>query len=244
MSEIRLQKYFTDCGIMSRRAAEREIEAGRVLVNSAPAALGTKIDPSVDTVEYNGKIISDNSRGHSRGTYILLNKPIGYVTTTSDEKGRLTVLDLVKDVSCRVYPVGRLDMYSDGLLIMTNDGALTNRLTHPSHGISKTYIAEIPMNITEDDVERLRTPFEIDGRMIRSPQVKIIDSKNGKRPLSHIEIVLCEGRNRQIRRMCERAGFKLTRLTRVKIGDIRIGNLPLGKWRYLTEDEIKYLMET
>lgn len=152
-------------------------------------------------------------------------------------------MDLVRDIPARVYPVGRLDMYSDGLLILTDDGELTNKLTHPSHGIDKTYVAEIPSCLDENDAEKLSEPFEIDGHMIRAPRVKILDSRGGRKPVSHIEIVLGEGRNRQIRRMCERAGLKLTRLTRVKIGEIEIGELPVGSWRPLTEREIKYLKE-
>ncbi len=237
MAEIRLQKYFTDCGIMSRRAAEAEIAAGKVKVNGEVAEVGCKIDPERDTVEYKGKIIKRTGGcGH---TYILLNKPVGYVCTLSDEADRLTVADLIKNVKSRVYPVGRLDMYSDGLLLMTDDGELTCRLTHPSHGFAKTYVAEIPGMLTEDDVYRIGAPVEIDGKMTRRAETKLVSVVEGK---SYVEILLKEGRNRQIRRMCESAGFKLTRLTRTKIGDIELTeSLPLGKWRHLTADEINYL---
>lgn len=236
MADIRLQKYFTDCGVMSRRAAEAEIAAGRVKVNGVTATVGTKIDPERDTVEYKGKVIKNG--GGRRHTYILVNKPIGYVCTMSDEEGRHTVLDLIKSVRGRVYPVGRLDMYSDGLLIMTDDGELTNTLTHPSHGLTKTYVAEIPGKLTDGDAYRIGEPIEIDGYTVKRPEVRIVGEREGK---TLVEIILAEGRNRQIRRMCEHAGFKITRLTRVKIGDIEIGEIPIGKWRYLTEEEVNYL---
>lgn len=237
MAKIRLQKYFTDCGIMSRRAAEAEIAAGRVRVNGEVASVGMKVDTESDVVEYKGKVVTmPHEKGH--GTYILLNKPVGYVTTSSDEKGRLTVLDLVRSLPTRVYPVGRLDMYSEGLLIMTDDGELTNKLTHPSHGLTKTYIAEVVGELTDDDAYRISEPIEIDGYTVKRPKVSIVEVKNGK---TFVKIVLAEGRNRQIRRMCAEAGFKITSLKRIKIGDIEDVELPLGKWRHLTEDEIDYL---
>jgi len=238
MALVRLQKYFTDCGIMSRRAAEAEIERGLVKVNGETAALGCKIDPECDRVEYKGKIIKAPKCGERRNTYILLNKPVGYVSTMSDESGRLTVRDLTKGVRSRVYPVGRLDMYSEGLLLMTDDGELTCRMTHPSHGLTKTYIAEIPACLTEDDAVRISEPFEIDGYTIKRPEVTLIESGES---LSKVKIVLAEGRNRQIRRMCERAGYKITKLRRISIGELTDDDLPLGKYRFLTEEEINYL---
>ncbi len=237
MAEIRLQKYFTDCGVMSRRAAEVEIAAGKVLVNGTVATVGIKIDPERDVVEYKGKVVTV-SPSAGRGTYILVNKPVGYVTTSSDEKGRLTVLDLVKSLGNRVYPVGRLDMYSEGLLIMTDDGDLTNRLTHPSHGFTKTYIAEVVGELSDEDVYRISNPIEIDGYTVKRPKVRRIEVKNGK---TLVEIILAEGRNRQIRRMCAEAGYKITALKRIKIGEIEDMSLPLGRWRYLTDEEIAYL---
>lgn len=239
MAEIRLQKFFTDCGIMSRRAAEAEIARGLVKVNGMTAEVGCKIDPEIDTVEYKGKVISLKNCGKSRrSTYILLNKPVGYVCTMSDEEGRLTVCDLIRSIKSRVYPVGRLDMYSDGLIIMTDDGELTNRMTHPSHGLCKTYIAEIPGKLTEGDAYRIGEPIEIDGYMIKRPEVELVSVEAG---VSKVKIVLAEGRNRQIRRMCADKGFKITRLSRVKIGDIEDPELPLGRWRFLTDDEVNYL---
>ncbi|MCI9450057.1 MAG: rRNA pseudouridine synthase [Clostridiales bacterium] len=242
MAEVRLQKFFTDCGVMSRRTAEREIACGKVKVNGITAHIGCKIDPAIDTVEYGGRVIGNKSGGEKRRcTYILLNKPVGYVCTMSDEEGRLTVRDLVKSLHRRVYPVGRLDMYSEGLIIMTDDGELTNKLTHPSHGLTKTYVAEIPSIITDEDAVRLAEPFEIDGYMIRRPDVRVISVTGAKNPLSKVEFVLAEGRNRQIRRMCERAGYKITRLTRIKIGELIDTELPLGHWRFLSKEEVEYL---
>lgn len=239
MAEVRLQKYFTDCGIMSRRAAEAEIARGLVKVNGAVAEIGCKIDPDTDIVEYKGKVIAPQNCGEARrSTYILLNKPVGYVCTMSDEAGRLTVRDIVKGLRSRVYPVGRLDMYSEGLIIMTDDGELTNRMTHPSHGLKKTYIAEIPGTLTEEDALRISEPIEIDGYMIKRPEVKLLEVKDG---LSKVKFVLSEGRNRQIRRMCADKGFKITKLRRIKIGEIEDEALPLGKYRHLTEEEINYL---
>lgn len=237
MAEIRLQKYFTDCGVMSRRSAEAEIAAGKVKVNGIVAEVGMKIDPDLDTVEYGGKTIK-MPRSAAGGTYVLVNKPVGYVCTLSDEKGRLTLLDLVKGIRKRVYPVGRLDMYSDGLIIMTDDGELTNKLTHPSHGLTKTYVAEVVGTLSDEDAYRISDPIEIDGYLVKRPEVRVLKRDGGK---TQVEIILAEGRNRQIRRMCEHAGYKLTRLTRVKIGDIEIGELPRGKWRYLTPEEVEYL---
>ena len=236
MPEIRLQKYFTDCGVMSRRAAEAEIASGKVKVNGVTATIGTKIDPERDKVEYKGKVIRGGAcRSH---TYILLNKPVGYVCTMSDEEGRLTVRDLIHGIKARVYPIGRLDMYSDGLLIMTDDGELTNKLTHPSHGLTKTYIAEIPEVVSDGDALRIGEPVDIDGYITKRAPVRVVSRTEGK---TLVEIVLSEGRNRQIRRMCAAAGYKLTRLTRVKIGEIELGDLPLGKYRELTDGEVAYL---
>lgn len=240
MSLIRLQKYFTDIGLMSRRAAEKEIQQGLVTVNGELATLGCKIDPERDTVEYKGRRLKTAPRGDKRRfTYVLLNKPVGYVSTMSDEKGRPTVKDLTRGVRARVYPVGRLDMYSEGLLLMTDDGELTNRMTHPSHGLTKTYIAQIPARLTEKDIARLAEPFEIDGRMIKPPTVELIEQCD---EFTNVRIILTEGRNRQIRRMCTRCGFKLKSLRRISIGELNDDSLPLGKYRFLTSDEIDYLL--
>ena len=242
MEKIRIQKIFTDLGIMSRRAAEKEIEEGRVTVNGEVAKLGDKADPESDIILYNGQRLSGVKE--RRHTYIMLNKPMGYVTTMSDEKNRKTVFDLVADANCRVYPVGRLDMYSEGLLLMTDDGELTNKLTHPSHSVGKVYSVKVKGTLGRDTVEALTSPMELDGYEIRPVKARLTAS--GKTDsdgnlYSVLEITLFEGRNRQIRKMCEKCGLTVMRLRRIKIGRLSLGDLPTGKWRYLAEDEINYL---
>lgn len=248
MEEIRLQKYISECGIMSRRAAEAEIQKGNVTVNGTRAELGQKIDPQTDEVMIAGKRvvpISPNETANGYGkTYILLNKPMGYVTTMSDEKDRLTVRDLIADAGTRLYPVGRLDMYSDGLLLCTNDGELTNRLTHPSHHVAKVYRAVITSRLTEDDIAALSERIEIDGYRIRPVEVELEEYTTVHRAAATVvRFTLHEGRNRQIRRMCAHHGYKLASLTRIRMGKIELGDLPVGKWRHLTEDEISYLKQ-
>jgi len=236
MEKIRLQKYFTDNKIMSRRSAEKVIEAGNVKINGIIAKLGDKVDPENDVVEFNGKVIKNNT---SSKKYIMLNKPLGYVTTTSDEKGRDTVLSLVSDVGERVYPVGRLDMYSEGLLILTNDGELTNRLTHPKNNMSKTYSVIIKGEISPDALHTLNSPMEIDGYKLKPVKVRIVSVKNGN---TNTLFTLNEGRNRQIRKMCEKCGLTIMRLTRISVGKLKLGELERGKYRHLTQNEIDYLL--
>ena len=235
MEKIRLQKFFTDMGIMSRRASEKVIEAGNVKVNGQIAKLGDKVDPENDTIVYNGKVIKPSSE---KKRYIMLNKPLGYVTTTSDEKGRETVLTLVKEVGERLYPVGRLDMYSEGLLILTNDGELTNRLTHPKHNMNKVYSVIIKGEISPDVLHTLNSPMEIDGYKLKPVKVRVVSLKNGN---SNTLFTLSEGRNRQIRKMCDACGLTIMRLTRISIGKLKLGELERGKWRDLTPSEIAYL---
>ncbi|MBQ9760518.1 MAG: rRNA pseudouridine synthase [Clostridia bacterium] len=232
---VRLQKYFTDCGVLSRRAAEAEILAGRVKVNGTVASLGDKIDPDCDRVEWNGKTL--RAPVAQVPYYLMLHKPRGYVTTAKDEKGRPTVTDLVRDLHARVYPVGRLDMDSEGLLLLTSDGEFANHLTHPRHEIPKIYLVTVTPKPTADQLAALRAPMELDGYRLR-PVTVIPRAENV------LEMHLYEGRNRQIRKMCDAVGLKVTRLCRVAIGDLKLGNLPLGKWRHLTEDEVRYLMPT
>ena len=235
MNSVKLQKYFSDCEIMSRRAAEEEIKLGRVTVNGALATLGDRIDPDVDVVVYNGKrILPPNSEK----TYILLNKPRGIVTSLSDEKGRSTVIDLLSGLDTRVYPVGRLDMDSDGLLLLTNDGELTNRLTHPRHEIPKIYHVDIKGSVDAKALEKLSSPLVIDGYKIQPVKVRQIKATSA---LTTLEMTLFEGRNRQIRKMCALCDLKITRLTRVALGNITLGSLELGKWRFLTASEVEYL---
>lgn len=236
MQEERLQKFFTDCGVLSRRAAEKEIAAGKVKVNGEIATIGQRIDPDTDVVEYGGKIIK--KRDSDSHVYVLLNKPTGYVTTLSDEKGRRSVLDLISDVPARVYPVGRLDMNSQGLLLLTNDGELTNRLTHPKHHVPKIYRVSVTGEVSSAALDALRAPMEIDGYRIMPVKTELILSAAGG---SMLEMTLFEGRNRQIRKMCEIVGLKIKKLERIAIGEIKLASLPYGKWRYLNNNEIEYL---
>ena len=229
---IRLQKYFSDCGILSRRAAEAEILAGRVRVNGSVAALGDKIDPETDLVEYRGKaVLPREDKPHC---YVMLNKPRGIVSTASDEKGRRNVTDLVQIPGARLYPIGRLDMDSDGLLLLTDDGELTNQLTHPRHRIPKIYHVTLSTPPTKEQLHALAQPMELDGYRLLPVGVRKIGD-------AVLEMELYEGRNRQIRRMCQSVGLKILRLTRFAIGTLEMGDLPLGKWRHLTDDEVAYL---
>ena len=241
MEKIRLQKYFTMCGEMSRRAAENEIAAGNVTVNGVVASLGDKIDPKCDTVRLGTKIIAPAQSGH---TYIMLNKPMGYVTTMSDEKGRKCVSELVADCPARVYPVGRLDMYSEGLLIFTDDGELANRLMHPSHSFEKVYKVKVKGELSDESIKALTSPMELDGYALQPIEAKII--ARGRKDLSGnvysvLLITLHEGRNRQIRKMCEKCGITVTRLKRISVGPIELGSLESGKWRHLSAGEVSLL---
>ncbi len=229
----RLQKLLSAAGVCSRRKAEEYLAAGRVTVNGAAAGLGDRADPALDRVEVDGVPLSVPA-AH---TYILLNKPRGYVTTLSDEKGRKTVADLLSGCPARVWPVGRLDLDSEGLLLLTDDGELTNRLTHPSHEVEKEYLVwakgEVPAG-----AEVLRAMDFLDGEPIRRPRVKVAKAEEGGGLLS---VVIHEGKNRQVRRMCAAAGLAVTRLKRVREGRLRLGDLKPGQWRPLTEDELRAL---
>ena len=225
----RLQKILSARGVASRRAAETMIEEGRVTVNGMVALLGQTADPENDEIKVDGRPLPSVKEY----VYILLHKPRGYVTTLSDEKGRKTAAELVADCGIRVYPVGRLDMDSEGLLLFTNDGDFANKLMHPKHEVQKAYLAWV-QNFSEESVARLKQPISLDGYTIRAPKVRVV--KPGM-----MEITIHEGRNRQVRRMCEAAGMQVTRLKRVREGKLALGDLPLGKWRYLTEEEVKSL---
>lgn len=243
MEKIRLQKYFTDCGVLSRRAAESEIAAGAVTVNGIPASIGDKIIPGLDIVCWKGKPVEKRAQdaGH---TYIMLHKPPGYVTTMHDEQDRPCVMELLQDVPSRVYPVGRLDMYSEGLLLFTDDGALANKLTHPSHSIPKVYIVKVKGTLDNRNIKRLTAPMQLDGYTLRPIQARLRKSGETDRggvEYSVLQITLYEGRNRQIRRMCDTVGLTVLRLKRIAVGELSLGKLAAGKWRYLTEDEIQYL---
>ncbi|MBQ2840734.1 MAG: rRNA pseudouridine synthase [Oscillospiraceae bacterium] len=227
----RLQKIIAACGECSRRNAEKLILDGKVKVNGIVASLGDKADASSDVIEVSGKIISGTEK-----YYIMLNKPRGYITTLDDEKDRKTVSELV-DVGTRVHPVGRLDYNSEGLLIMTNDGALTYRLTHPSHDIPKGYIVTVRGHL-EEALTTLKSSIMIDGKATRPADVTVL-RENSDGGLLHI--IIREGRNRQIRRMCEAANLKVLRLKRVTIGDLTLDKMPAGRWRHLTDKEVQYL---
>ncbi len=232
--KIRLQKFLANSGVASRRKCEELILEGKVSVNGKVVEeLGTKIDPTVDKVTYCGKLI----HSANKMIYILLNKPIGYVTTANDQFDRDTVLDLVK-VKERVVPVGRLDMYTSGALILTNDGDFVYKVTHPKHEITKTYTVTVHGIITNEAVDNLRQGVEIDDYVTRPAKVKILKTDEDKN-ISRLEITIHEGKNRQVRKMCEAVGCRVIALHRSKIGDIRVNDLKLGTWRYLTEKELK-----
>ena len=235
---IKIQKYFTDCGVLSRRAAEEAIKRGEVTVNGARAELGMRIETDSDVVEYRGKRLKASA---NKKICIMLNKPRGFVTTMADEKGRRSVDMLVSDIGERIYPVGRLDMDSDGLLLMTNDGELANMLTHPRHSIPKIYKVWVKGSLTDENMRILRSALVIDGYKIRPVKSVILKNAEHERGFSVIEMTLFEGRNRQIRKMCAMAGLEVDRLSRIAYGSLRLGDLPEGRWRKLTDAEIKYL---
>lgn len=231
----RIQKILSARGVASRRKAEMIIAQGRVTCNGVVCNIGDSADPDMDEILLDGKPIP------SQGSfvYILLNKPRGYVTTLSDEKGRKNVAQLVADCAQRVYPVGRLDMDSEGLLLLTNDGEFANRLMHPSHEVDKTYHVTVK-NYSDEALERLKKPIVLDGYIIKQPGVALLQKPdNGNTAL--LEVTIHEGRNRQVRRMCDAAGMTVIRLQRVREGELSLGKLPVGKWRYLTDREISAL---
>lgn len=232
---IRLQKYLSMCAVASRRKAEELIAQGKVNVNGKVAQIGDKISPKHDTVTVSGRKIV-GSRKHY---YIMLHKPRGYITTMDDEMGRKCVAELVRDVGARVYPVGRLDKDSEGLLLMTNDGEFANHMTHPSKHIPKTYRVTVRPDVTEDMLTAFATGMEIDGRITAPADAHIIEKQDNRVVM---EIVLYEGRNRQIRKMCESLGLEVARLKRTSMGSLKLGMLPPGKWRELKEDEVHKLM--
>ena len=227
----KLQKIIAARGLASRRRAEEMIAAGLVTVNGKAASLGDRADPETDRILVEGKPLPPLREY----VYIMLNKPRGYVTTLSDEKGRPNAAQLVVDCGCRVYPVGRLDMDSEGLLLFTNDGDFANRLMHPSHEIEKTYEVKVA-GFSQAGFARFAQPMELDGYRIRPPKLKL-QSVSGA--IGRFQITIHEGRNRQIRRMCDAAGMKVLRLKRIKEGSLELGTLPSGKWRYLSPEEQK-----
>lgn len=235
--EERLQKYLAECGIASRRKCEEYITQGKVQVNGKTITeLGVKANPEKDKITFEGK----NVKQEERKVYILLNKPIGYVTTSDEQFGRDKVLDLVK-VRERVVPVGRLDMYTSGALILTNDGDFVYKVTHPKHEITKTYTVTVKGIIKNEEVEQLRKGVKIDDYTTRPAKVKILKTDEEK-DISRLEITIHEGKNRQVRRMCESVGRRVIALHRSKIGNIGVKDIELGKWRYLKDFEVKTLI--
>lgn len=229
----KLQKILSARGVTSRRHAEQLILQGRVTCNGRVCQLGDRADAELDEILLDGKPLP--SVGEK--VYIMLHKPRGYVTTLSDEKGRKNAAQLVSNCGARVYPVGRLDMDSEGLLLFTNDGDFANRLMHPSHEVNKTYRVCIS-GYSEAALEKLKQPVTLDGYRIRPPQVSLVKADLQK---AEILVTIHEGRNRQVRRMCDLAGMQVLRLIRISEGPLQLGNLPLGKWRYLTEEEVNAL---
>ena len=236
-NKIRLQKFLSEAGIASRRKAEEMIRSGLVKVNGKIANIGDSVDPKTDSVSVGGKKVKkENSL-----RYILLNKPRGYVTTTDDDLGRKCVLELVSGVKERIYPVGRLDRISEGALILTNDGEFANAMMHPSKHVPKTYGVTVRPGITSEQVDILSTGVDIDGRMTAPADVRVLSKEEGRAVL---EIVLYEGRNRQIRRMCEALELEVARLKRTAVGSVKLGMLKTGEWRDLTPQEVESLLKS
>jgi len=239
LDEIRLQKFLANQGVCSRRKAEEHILNGDVQVNGKTVTqLGTKIMPNKDEVIFQGKKIT---LSNDKKVYILLNKPIGYVTTTKDQFGRDTVLDLVK-VKESVLPVGRLDMYTSGAIILTNDGEFIYKITHPKYEIEKTYNVTLKGKVTDEDVQRLRDGVEIEDYTSGKAKVRILKIDEEKN-ISRLEITIHEGKNREVRKMCDAVGKKVLALHRSKIGNIGVKDIKLGQWRYLKEKEVNSLLK-
>lgn len=240
MGEIRLQKYMAECGVASRRKCEELISQGKVKVNEKIVTeLGTKINPDKDKVVFNGKTLKYED---DEKVYILLNKPIGYVTTVKDQFSRDTVLDLIK-TNKRVVPVGRLDMYTSGAIILTNDGDFVYKVTHPKHEIEKTYNVTVKGVVTKEDIENLQKGVVIDENYITKEANARILKIDKEKDISRIEIKIHEGKNRQVRKMCEAINKKVLALHRSKIGNIDVKDLKIGDWRYLTIKEVKNLLK-
>ena len=229
----RIQKILSSYGVASRRKAEEMILAGRVYCNGKQCVLGETADPDVDEILVDNKPLPKLEQR----CYIMLNKPRGFVTTLSDEKGRKNVAQLVEDCGQRVFPIGRLDMDSEGLLLFTNDGDFANCLMHPKHEIQKTYRVTV-LEYEETKLQKLQLPVVLDGYQIKPPKIEL-ESQNGNK--AKILVTIHEGRNRQVRRMCAMAGLTVMRLERISEGKLQLGNLQKGKWRYLTEEEIERL---
>lgn len=234
-AKVRLQKYMAEAGIASRRKSEELIAAGKVRVNGKVAEIGDKINPRTDKVTVSGKKVVKSKKQ----VYIMLHKPRGFITTMHDEMDRKCVAELIADVPERVYPVGRLDRESEGLLLLTNDGEFANALTHPSKHVPKTYRVTVRPDVTKEQLESFENGIEIDGKMTLPAEVRVLDKQAGRVVL---EVVIYEGRNRQIRKMCEALGLEVARLKRTKIGSLKLGMLKPGEYRYLRAEEIHGLL--
>lgn len=235
MEEMRLQKYLAQCAVASRRASEEIIKSGRVSVNGKTVSeLGVKVSGG-DTVCVDGKVI----KPESKKVYIMLNKPVGYMSTVNDDQGRATVMDLIGDISTRVYPVGRLDYNTEGLLLMSNDGDFTYKVTHPKHKLDKIYEVLVTGKPCNNAISILERGVIIDHRRTSPATVDVAESTKGS---ALLRITIHEGRNRQVRKMCAAVGFNVRALRRVSEGGLNLGNLPIGKWRHLTEAEIKVIL--
>ncbi len=232
---VRLQKYLAGCGVASRRKSEDIIRSGRVSVNGEVVReMGVQIDEENDVITLDGSVV----KPEKKMVYVMLNKPAGFVTTASDEKGRQTVMDLVADIPVRIYPVGRLDYDTEGLLLMTNDGDLTYKITHPKNNVEKTYVAEVAGNMNMATITSLRNGVYIDGVKTSPAKVEVLGATQLG---TKMEITIHEGRNRQVRRMFEAVGCKVKRLKRTKEAGLNLGHVPLGRWRKLTESEVNML---
>ena len=235
MELLRLQKYIADSGITSRRKAEELIRDGRVRVDGKVVTeMGIKIDPETSFVEVDGKSVTPEQKKF----YIMLNKPAGYITTTSDDFGRPTVMDLTRDVHGRIYPVGRLDYDTQGMLLLSNDGDFANAIMHPGGKLKKTYLVWLRGMITPEAIRKLRAGVDIGDYVTRPAEAELISASERE---SNVKIIIGEGKKRQVRKMCEAVGFPVIRLKRVEIGGVSLGNLPEGKWRHLRKAEIDLL---
>lgn len=233
-NKVRLQKYLSECGVASRRKSEELIAQEKVRVNGRLASIGDSVNPKKDIVTVNGKKV----RKQTELVYVMLHKPRGFISTMSDERGRKCVAQLVKDVPVRVYPIGRLDKESEGMLLFTNDGKFANAMMHPSKHVSKTYRVTVRPSITDEQITALSGGIEIDGRMTAPATVNVISKEENRVVL---EIMLFEGRNREIRKMCEKLDLEVARLKRIAIGSVKLGMLKQGEWRNLKAEEVRKL---
>lgn len=233
---IRIQKVFSDNGVLSRRKAEQAVEAGRITVNGRKAKVGQGVNPIKDTIAMDGKVLELRKNTHK--IYIMLNKPRGYVTTMQDELGRKCVADITSDTPVKVYPIGRLDKQTEGLLLLTNDGDFANMIMHPRNCVPKTYRVTVRPDITDEQASKLASGVTIDGRMTKPARVNVLDKEKGRVVML---LTISEGRNRQVRKMCEAVGLEVARLKRISVGPIKLGMLKPGKWRELESSELNIL---